>query len=386
MFNRNRLITAGIIILGLVVLFFGFNSVVAPALRPTPTPTASKAAAPEIVSAEGTVVPAQRAILAFKMSGRVVEVPVKEADAVNAGTLLARLDDKSLKAQIAQAEAAYRAAQTQLARVQAANAAQIQIAQARLSRLKNGPTSEELALAEAKAQEAAVALAKAQDMYDRFGWVGGALEANLRGSRDQAGAANTTAQAELARMRGGARAEEIAVAQAQLDLAQGDAGKAEIQAAQAQVDQTRAALELAQAVARDALIVAPFDGTVSLISVDVGQVVSPNTPVISFGNLSKMQVETNDLAEVDVAKVAIGQTANIAVDAIPGKTFQGKVVRVASAATDRSGKKVFKAVIDLQVADPSTGSGQAPAVPSGDASAAGLRWGMTANVDIIVGK
>ncbi len=383
MFNRTRLIIAGIVVLVLVVLLFGFG-VVGPAARPTPTPTASKAAAPEIVSAEGTVMPARRAIMAFKTSGRVVEIPVKEADAVKAGTLLARLDDKLLKAQVAQAEAAYRAAQTQLARVQASNAAQIQIAQAQWSKVKNGPTGEELALAEAKAQEAAVAFAKAQDTYDRFGWVGGALEANLRGLRDQAGAASATAQAELARARAGARAEEIAVAQAQLDLAQGDAGKAEIRAAQAQVDQAQAALELAKAAARDALIVAPFDGTVSLISVDVGQVVSPNTPAISFGNLSKMQVETNDLAEVDIAKVAIGQTANITVDAFPGKTFQGKVVRVAAAATDRSGKKVFKVVIDLQGGDPPTGSGQAPTTPGGDAGTAGLRWGMTANVDIII--
>lgn len=369
---RNRIIAIVVIVIILAGGFVAFSGgLVAPGARPTPTAATAqaKAAGGEVVSAEGTVLPAQRATLAFKMGGRIVEIPAREGDAVKAGALLARLDDTTLKAQIAQAEAAYAAAQTQLARLQAANAAQIQIGAAQLARLKAGPSREEIAVAMARAQEAATVLAQAQDSYDRLRWIGGPTEVQVRSALDRAGAANRTAQLELLRVKAGARAEDIAVAQAQLDLVQGEAGKAEIRAAQAQVEQAKAALDLAKATAQDALLAAPLDGTVAAISVDVGQVIAPGAPAISFGDLSKLQIETTDLAEVDVAKVAVGQKVSVKVDAFPGKTLQGRVLRVAPVANDHRGDKVYKVTIELL-----------------EGVEAGLRWGMTANVEIAVGK
>jgi HlyD family secretion protein len=367
---RNRIIVIVIAVIVLAVgfvMFSGYAGVLSmPGAGATPTMAVVQAkSASEVVGAEGAVLPAQRATLAFKTGGRVVEILVREGDAVKAGALLARLDDAMLKAQVAQAEAAYTAARTQLARLQAANAAQIQIASAQLSRLKAGPTREELAVAMARAQEADTALAQAQDSYDRLSWIGGPTEVQLRAARDRAGAANRTAQLELLRVQAGARPEDIAVAQAQLDLAQGEAGKAEIRAAQAQAEQAKAALELAKAAAQDALLTAPFDGTTAMISVNVGQVVALGAPAIVFGNLAKLEIETKDLAEADIAKVTVGQRVNVKVDAFTGRTFQGKVSRVAPIANDYRGDKVYKVTIELQ-----------------EGAEAGLRWGMTANVEI----
>ncbi len=367
---RNRITAiAGSAAAALIILFFGFTRVIPPALYSAPTPTIRPTPTPEVVTAEGTIVPVQRVALAFKIGGRVAEIQAQEGDEVKEGTLLAKLDDATLQAQVSQAEAAYRAAQTQLARTQAANAAQTQSAAANLAKLKAGPTPEELAVAEGRVQEAATASARAQESFDRLRWIGGPTEADVRFKRDQAAAAHATALADLARIKAGARAEDLAAAQAQLDLAQGDAGQAEIKAAQAQVDQAQAALELAQAAAQDALLVAPFDGTVSLVSMDIGQVVAPGATVMLFGNLGQMQVETNDLAEVDVRKILVGQAVNVTVDAFPGKIFKGRVIRVAPAASDRRGDKVYKVTLDLP-----------------DGAVAGLRWGMTATVEIVVGE
>lgn len=365
---RNRIIGVVVVVIVLIVGFFAFRTFAnASSAAPTPTQTSTqaKATTSSTITAEGQSVPIQSATLAFKIGGRIVAIPVQEGDTLKAGAVLARLDDTLLQAQVVQAQAAYAAAQTQLARVKASNAAQIEIARAQLARLKAGATPEELAVAKSRALEATTALAQAQDSYDRLSWVGGPTEVQLRSAVDRAGAANRTAQLQFLQVQAAARPEDIAVAQAQLDLAQGDAGKAEVQAAQDQVDQTKAALAVAQAAAKDAVLAAPFDGTAAIISVDTGQVVAAGAPAISFGDLSKLQVETTDLAEVDVAKVVVGQTATVTFDALPGKTFTGQVARIAAEANDHRGDQVYQVTIDLP-----------------DASAAGVRWGMTANVEI----
>ncbi len=368
LFSNRRFAIIGAVVLALLILVFGYNTAVAPALRPTPTPIAVKPTQ-QVVSAEGVVLPVSRATFAFKTGGRVGQLPMREGAAVKSGDVIAKLDTAMLEAQANQAEAASNTAKIQYDRIKATNANNIQIALANLQKLQSGPTASEIAVAEAKAYEAYVKYAQAEDAYQRFGWVEGAPEINLRGARDQAGAANTTAQAELTRVKTGARPEDIAAAQAQLDLVQGPAGQAQVRAAQADMEQAQAAFELAKANLRDAIIVAPFDGVVSLISVDVGQVVTAGQQIIQVGDLSKWQIDTTDLAEVDVARVAAGQTANISIDAFPGKIFNGTVARVAQAANDRSGKKVFKVVIELP-----------------ETAGVNLRWGMTANVEIVVAK
>jgi len=63
----------------------------------------------------------------------------------------------------------------------------------------------------------------------------------------------------------------------------------------------------------------------------------------------------------------VGQEASVRVDAISGETFKAKVTRVAPAAIDRRGDKVYTVMLGLE-------GGQD----------AGLRWGMTAFVDIEV--
>jgi len=365
--NRKLVVIGAVVIIAIIVAALAFGGSGSPLARAQPTATlAAIKPTQQVVSAEGTVLPVSRATLAFKTSGRVGDLPVREGATVKKGDVIAKLDVKSLEAQVNQADAAYNTARIQYDRIKVKNASDTQIASATLQKLKSGPTAQELAVAEAKAYQAYVLYAQAEDAFQRFGWIPGTAEANIRGARDQAGAANTTAQAELARVKAGVRPEDIAAAQAQLDLTLGP-GQAEVRSAQAQMDQAKAALDLAKANLNDALLVAPFDGTVSLISADVGQIMNPGQQVVQLGDLSQLQVETTDLAEVDVAKVAAGQAVNVSVDAFPGKVFKGTVLRVAQAANEKSGKKVFKVVIELP-----------------DTADSGLRWGMTANVEIVI--
>lgn len=364
---RQTPIDAGIVFALTLAVFLSACGGSSPSSRATPTVLATPA--PESVSAEGTVLPSQRASLAFKTSGRITEISVKEGDAVKSGATLARLDDTTLRAQVAQADAALRVAQINLERAQSANTANIAVAQANLNKLLAGPTQEEIAVAEGRVQEARTGLARAQQSYDVLRWIGGATEADVRFKRDSAQAGLNIAVADSQRIKSGARAEDITIAQAQLDLVQGNAGKAEISSAEAQIKQAQAALDVTKSSMQDAALSAPFDGTVALVSVEANQSVSPGVAAVLIGNFSKLEVETTDLAEVDVVKVFNGQTANITADAFPDRIFKGQVARIATASSDRRGDKVYKVVIAL-----------------GDDATNVLRWGMTTKVEIIVGK
>jgi len=370
-----------------LVLVAGVILVGCSGATPTPAPaptTAAKAAALNIVSAEGTIVPSQRATLAFKIGGRVVETPLREGDAAQAGAVLARLDDTAAQAQVAQAQAALNVAQKQLAQLRAGGTAAerqaardaLTAARAALVKVKAGPTADELATLKANVDSAQAALAQAQFRYDR---IGGA--ANPFGNAAPESLALQQAYITLASAQASYRdalshpteselkAAESAVSQAESAVARLDPTPEALALAEAQVSQAQAALQVAKAAAQDTVLAAPFDGSVASVSVDVGQVVSPGAIAVSFANLSKLQVETKDLVEMDIAKIAIGQPVNVKVDALPGKVFKGQVLRIASVANDYRGDQVYKVTIDLQ-----------------EGAEAGLRWGMTANVDIQVGK
>ncbi len=342
----------------------------------------SKAMSSAIVSAEGTVVPVQRTTLAWKTGGRVAEILAREGDGVKAGAVLARLDDTTLKGQVALAQAALTVAQKQLAQLrtgaiaterQAAQDAVV-AARAQYAKVQAGPTRDELAMLKANLDSAQAAVAQAQFRYDRIGGAsnpfGGAAPESL--ALQQASISLAAAEAKYREAishptDSELKAAQAVAAQAESALARLDPTPEALALAQAQVDQAQAALDLAKIAAGDAVLVAPFDGTVAAIPVDVGQVVAPGTPAMTFGNLAKLEIETTDLAEADVTRVALGQPVRVTLDGLPDQTVTGQVARISPIANDHSGDKVFKVTVDL-------------------ADTTGLRWGMTANVEVDMGK
>lgn len=370
-----------IFILALVVLALGLVACSGSGTPATPTAAAQAKPTPRnVVTAEGTVLPTPRATLAFKMGGRVAEILVHEGDAVKSGATLARLDDTALKSQVAQTQAALNVAQKQLAQLKAgASAAERQsakqaldAARANLAKVKAGPTADQLAQLKANVDSAQAALAQAQTAYDRAGgasnpYIGmtgeslalqqatNALHAAQAALRD---AQSHPTDSEL-------QAAQSAVSQAESAVARLDPTPESVALAEAQVAQAQAALDAAKTSLQDTMLTAPFDGTVASVAVDLGQVVGAGTPAFTFGNLAKLQVETTDLVEVDVARIAVGQPVNVKADALAEQVFQGKVVSIAPMANDYRGDKVYKVTIELP-----------------DGAKAGLRWGMTANVEI----
>ena len=119
--NRARILIGIVIVAALAAGgYWAYGQYLAP-VPPTPTPAAatSEPAAPTLVSAEGVIVPAREAALAFRLAARVAEVLVAEGDSVTAGQPLVRLEHADLDATVAQAEAGVAQAQAALDQAQA---------------------------------------------------------------------------------------------------------------------------------------------------------------------------------------------------------------------------------------------------------------------------
>jgi HlyD family secretion protein len=156
---------------------------------------------------------------------------------------------------------------------------------------------------------------------------------------------------------------ESAAQQAQLDRLLAGASPEDIAVLEASVAQAQAGLDQAQAVRQQAEIVAPFDGTISDVLIHSGQYVTAGQPIVALGDLGRLQVETTDLNEKDVAGLAIGDKVSVTFDALPGVGVDGTIAKIAPKSSKTTGVN-YTVTIDL---------GQIPE---------GLRWGMTALVDV----
>jgi multidrug resistance efflux pump len=357
-------------------------------------------------------VPAKQATLSFEVTGRLVELLVSEGDTVQAGQTVAHLSQTDWQQGVNEAEAALELAQAQLVQAkvgarpeeiaagqEAWAAAQAGVsaargnlasAQAELARLEAGPKPEEIRAAQAAMDKAAVALQLAQSEYDKISWQSGIGATQQAVALRQASDDYESAKANYEALVRGATVEELDIARAaveaaraQVDVAQAQAGQSKAQldlllagpraeaiaVAEAQVQQARTSLEGARIALEKTTLVAPLTGTVGAVMAEEGETVTASEPVLVIGDLSALQVETDDLSEVDIVEVAVGQEVEVSVDALSDLELRGRVSEIAPMAEERHGDIVYTVTIDLE-----------------QGLEAGLRWGMTAYVDILVGE
>jgi len=101
----------------------------------------------------------------------------------------------------------------------------------------------------------------------------------------------------------------------------------QIKAADADVHAAAAEADAAHVQLKHLKLVAPIDGTVMTKPAVVGDVASPGVPLLELADFSSMLVEA-DVTEARLAIVKQGGPCEIALDALPGKTFAGQVVEV----------------------------------------------------------
>jgi membrane fusion protein, multidrug efflux system len=103
--------------------------------------------------------------------------------------------------------------------------------------------------------------------------------------------------------------------------------QAELEAAQARDKQTFAAVVNLQAIINKKIIRAPFDGRAGIRSVELGQVVSPGTPIVSLQTVSPIYVEFQ-LPQQALAAVKLGQKVVLKVDVFPDASWEGTVTTI----------------------------------------------------------
>ncbi len=336
--------------------------------------------APTSVKTIGMFASANQATLAFQAAGRVKSINVKEGDAVHAGDLLISLDTTMLDLQVAQAQAALDTAQARLDQLKnpsssdlAAAQAQVAAAQAALAQLKT-PTANDLQMAKADLDMAQAAVAQAQTAYDRAGGASnpyvGMLPQSLalQQASDMLLKAQAAYNARINPSDAQLKQAQTLVEQAQAQLIRlSNPSPNDIKTAQAAVAQAQAALDLAKQTIPNAKIVAPFDGTVVWVGPHLGESAAPNSPTVTVADLSHMQVLIG-VDENTLAQLKLGQTATITADALPGKTFTGRVTKIGLLSTTTSG--IISLPVTIAV-DPS----DAPIAP-----------GLSATVEINTGK
>jgi multidrug efflux system membrane fusion protein len=125
---------------------------------------------------------------------------------------------------------------------------------------------------------------------------------------------------------------QATVAQLQLDRAKQLAAhqygpQATVDQAQAAYDQALAGIAKTQALISQKLVRAPFDGELGVRMVEVGQFLNAGTTAVSLTDLSVLYANFT-VTEKDSGNLKVGQTARIAVDAYPGRTFEGKITTI----------------------------------------------------------
>ncbi len=138
---------------------------------------------------------------------------------------------------------------------------------------------------------------------------------------------------------------EATVREAETRLPQARAQRAQLTAAlsasQRRITLSQANLTRAQDVLQRTFVVSPLDGMVTNLPVRVGETVvpgvqsSPSSLIMTIADMSLLTAEVK-VDETDIVNVKLDQMADVTIDAIPGKTFKGKVIEMGNTAILRS--------------------------------------------------
>jgi multidrug efflux system membrane fusion protein len=125
---------------------------------------------------------------------------------------------------------------------------------------------------------------------------------------------------------------QATVAQLSLDRAKQLASRqfgpqATVDTAQAAYDQANAGIAKTEAIISQKLVRAPFDGDLGVRQVEVGQYLTAGTQIVSLTDLSTLYANLT-VTEKQSSQVKVGQIVRIAVDAYPGRDFEGKITTI----------------------------------------------------------
>lgn len=362
------------------------------------------------VVAEGSLVPNEAVDLGFVVAGQVAEILVEKGDSVEAGDVLARLGDREqLETNLANANLELVAAELELLTAQQdmqelydnwpadATAAQEALKNAR-QEVHDTERTYNYRITPADQTDIDVAwstvvlaedeLDKAKEDFEPYEDkpADDKVRANYQSRLAEAQGAYDDAVRKYNALVDPSSDFEISQAQAAYHVAQARLEQAEkeyadlidgpdpdklalvearIASAETRITAAQANIAAAQAALDDLDLVATFSGTIVDLNLLVGEQVSSGVPVVTLADFSKWYVETDNLTEIEVVDVSVGQPVTIVPDALPDVELTGSVESIDDFFEEKRGDITYTARILLDEVDPL------------------LRWGMTVVVTFI---
>ncbi len=220
------------------------------------------------VTASGQVRPQTKVDVASDVSGKIMKLSVKEGQMVSAGQFLLQIDQSQPQAAVERSEAQVASARAQLAQQQAN-------------------------------------LEQAQRAYDR--------SATMKKQ-------NPTLIAD----------EQVEQLRTSLDV-----NKAQVEAGKHAVDQATASLNDAKSSLAKTTIYAPMSGRITRLAVEQGETAVPGTfnkdaaTLLTISDMSVLETRVK-VDETDVARIKVGDSAQVQIDAFPDTTFVGRVTKISN--------------------------------------------------------
>lgn len=282
---------------------------------------------PAYVQATGSLAANETSNIAPKVAGKVSNIAVNVGDFVSQGSIIAKIDDRDSRLQLASAQA----------RVKQAIAA-VRQAEARLGLGTNGSFNSsavpEVRAANASYELAVAELRQAEANEKRYreltetGDVALITYEQFRTNRDTARARANSAKELL---------------EAVINLAKQD--NEAIRSAEASVEAARADVRTAEQAIADTIILAPFSGFISERPVAVGEFVSTASVIATLLRTNPIKIQIQ-VAEADVPNISVGRGVSVEVDAYRERKFAGTVTAVNPAIDATSRSAIVEALIE----------------------------------------
>ena len=230
--------------------------------------------------------------------------------------------------------------------------AQLDDARKRLSKLQDGIDPDENELAEAELAHAEAHAAYADTQVHQFDLRVRQAELGLQVARVQHESAAIAV--DVARIQ-----HESAAVAVELAHIQQESASVSVESARALTRSTRASLESANANLAHNELRAPWSGLIADLPIKLDAYVQPGQTVSTIADFSGWKVETDNLTEIEVPEVILGQQVSITPDSLPELDLPGIVTDISTLHTEKRGDVTYTVTVSLEESDPR------------------LRWGMT---------
>jgi membrane fusion protein YbhG len=241
---------------------------------------------------------AHESLVSFKVQGRIIDLPVEEGQQVEQGGLLARLENADYRQRVRINEAAVAVQQSNLA---------LMLAGTREQEVK--ASQQAMIDAQADLQQKKLDNGRAQLLY--------AKDEITAQDRDLAATAVKRSQA------------AFKAAQERYNEAAEGARKEEIAIARANLAQANENLNLSRIDESYTMLRAPTNGVITVREAELGEVVSPGTPVVTLADLDHIWLRAY-IAETDLGRIHWGQDVSVTTDTYPGRQYHGRISFIAS--------------------------------------------------------